>query len=1110
MTRPFDITAPLPSGTLIEASAGTGKTHAVAATVTKALAMDASLRIGEVLVTTFTRNAAAELRERIRSRLIVTATLLRGQAAPIGYTLDELDEHLLDADMSERVSMARRLEQAAVEFDTATIGTIHSVCSRVLRLAGIEAAENPDDDFLDRVLDEVTNDAIVAEAIAGRHWNEGALRELVRHSIADPFLELTADTAAIPEAHHDMIDALPGVLDACVDRARERLRISPGFDELLVRTWDEVTIRDTDTESTKNRKKVLLEILRNRFRLAIVDEAQDTNRLQWEIFHAIFQHDGRGLLVAVGDPKQAIYGFRGGDVNSYLHHAQDGVPPEDGARPRRTLSVNRRSDGPLVAGLNTLMEGAAFGDGIAYVPVEGTPGREQSRVPDLAAVELLDRGGVSLPKVAARKVSALLSQACYSPSREHGPPRPFRPEEICVLVRVNAIGTQIAGELRALGIPVVTGGTASVMESAMAEEVRHLLEAMEKPSSQGKTRRAAATAFFGERLENVADLPEKRILEIQGTIAGLHSALQRKGIAALASTIMANPQMTRLIGTGPDGDRRLVDFAHVMELLEGTSRGRGAHAREILEQFGVLATRDDTSELVSRRVESDAAAVTVMTVHAAKGLQFPCVVVVDRWSFAKKPSGTILFHVGGDRSIDIGNTLPNGSASDDSKEAAKLAKNDELRRLVYVALTRPEHHLCVVRDTGWQDSILRDVVRDSPSPDDSLAADALASIVVRAADDLPEPVRWESSTSDKPIGWAPVPESVVQTYRRTSYSGITSQAERRAPPTDELVGTGQDDEPSHPLPSSDADDGSVPEAPEAMPELAHITIAPLPAGTAFGSMVHKIFEQVEGGRDVPEADLRAKVSRAVESTANVRFLANHRETLAGMVGDSLITPFGGPAGAPFHDHCFADFAPADRLAELDFEMALTNLHAGVQARHVGRILRGCIDTDDPLAKYAERLAGPAFAVPLAGIVNGSIDALLRLPDRPDDSPLLLIADYKTNRLHDPDATNPMVAYAPARLVAAMTEHHYPLQALLYGTAVWRLLRWRLGPKKPPNWDPGECIAGVVYGFIRGMKGRDTPTDASGRRYGVFTWQPPPQIWRRLSDLFAGDLTGVNA
>jgi exodeoxyribonuclease V beta subunit len=102
----------------------------------------------------------------------------------------------------------------------------------------------------------------------------------------------------------------------------------------------------------------------------------------------------------------------------------------------------------------------------------------------------------------------------------------------------------------------------------------------------------------------------------------------------------------------------------------------------------------------------------------------------------------------------------------------------------------------------------------------------------------------------------------------------------------------------------------------------------------------------------------------------------------------------------------------------------------------------------------------------------------------------------------------MEAYAPVRLASAMAEGHYPLQALLYGTAVWRMLRWRLGPRKPAGWDPGECIAGVVYAFLRGMKGEDTPTDAEGRRYGVFTWQPPRAIWRRLSDLLAGDLEGV--
>ena len=147
-------------------------------------------------------------------------------------------------------------------------------------------------------------------------------------------------------------------------------------------------------------------------------------------------------------------------------------------------------------------------------------------------------------------------------------------------------------------------------------------------------------------------------------------------------------------------------------------------------------------------------------------------------------------------------------------------------------------------------------------------------------------------------------------------------------------------------------------------------------------------------------------------------------------------------------------------------------------------------------------------MPLAGLINGSIDAVLRLPGASGTDPRILIADYKTNRLHERDAVHPLAAYAPTRLVAAMAGHHYPLQALVYGTAVWRMLRWKLGRQKPDDWDPGECIAGVVYGYVRGMKGPDTPVDAAGGRYGVFTWQPPPAIWRRLSSLLAGDLTGV--
>ena len=151
-----------PNGTLIQASAGTGKTYSVAALVTLAIAEDPTLRIGNVLVTTYTRNAAAELRERIRDRMLATARLLRDKLAFPGGTPDPLDERLL-ADQATRAEKARRLERAVAEFDTATIGTMHSICAAVLRMGGVPAADTGDSELLDRVIAEVVNDAIVTE-----------------------------------------------------------------------------------------------------------------------------------------------------------------------------------------------------------------------------------------------------------------------------------------------------------------------------------------------------------------------------------------------------------------------------------------------------------------------------------------------------------------------------------------------------------------------------------------------------------------------------------------------------------------------------------------------------------------------------------------------------------------------------------------------------------------------------------------------------------------------------------------------------------------------------------------------------------------------------------
>lgn len=1113
MTKPFSITdaTPLPTGTLVEASAGTGKTHSVAQIVTKAIATDDALRIGEILVTTYTRNAAAELRERIRSRLVVTSLLLKGKPAPAGYTPDDLDEQLLS--MPNSAEMARRLDRAAAEFDTSLIGTIHAVCSRLLRLGGIEAAEPSDDQDRDRVVEEVVNDAVVAEAVAGRHWQETELTKLVKHCMADPFLEFAPDPEPCPEDERLLRQRLRELIRSCRDKARGRMQASPGFDELLVMTWAEIADQATDTAADAQRKEAFRKLLRDRFKLAIVDEAQDTNRLQWELFHAVFPPTGKNVLIAVGDPKQAIYGFRGADVTAYVNHAQDGVPLEDESLPQRTLSVNRRSDGPLLDGLNAVMDGATFGPGISYQEVTPAPERTASQLTGLWPVEFLDVGPMPLVEAAVRKVNEVLTRPHFKPTE----PRPFLPHEVCVLVRSNATGSAIARRLLEFKIPAVTEGTASVMEGQMAADLRCLFEAMEKPSDSGRARQAAATTFFGRRFEEVAKLEETDLQKIRAQIAALHATLQRKGVAAMAADIMADGAMVRRIAMGDGGDRQIVDFAHIVELLNDRTGGRGCHARQMLEHVATLANQPATTDLVSRRVESDAEAVTIMTVHAAKGLQFPCVLVVHGWSPTKSSSKPEIFHREGVRLLDISKAIPDGDIPKAVREAARDADNDELRRLIYVAVTRPQHHLCVLRNGEWQESLLADVLRQSPICNDGIDPAHAESLAVRSAGDLATPVPWTRAPATKAIGIAAMPPTVEQTYRRTSYSGIAKAAARTTANGHDHDGHGHDedlladattagpcneDEPAAAPPTSVA-------APE--PDVSGFEIAPLPAGTTFGTIAHDCFELIEAGPVMPEDQLRSHVRKVVDTVATARFMQDHRNAFAAMLADAMFTPFGGPADAPFRTLRFADFGKDDHLVEMNFEMAMATLASGVRARHVGSVLQrfiGALPPDAPLARYAADLAGPQFDVPLAGLINGAIDAVFRLPGSTRDDPRLLIADYKTNKLHDHDAENPLAFYAPAKLFGAMASHHYLLQSLVYGTAVWRMLRWKLGPRKPAGWDPGECIAGVVYGFVRGMKGAATPEDATGGRYGVFTWQPPEGIWQRLSDLFAGDLSGV--
>jgi exodeoxyribonuclease V beta subunit len=290
------------------------------------------------------------------------------------------------------------------------------------------------------------------------------------------------------------------------------------------------------------------------------------------------------------------------------------------------------------------------------------------------------------------------------------------------------------------------------------------------------------------------------------------------------------------------------------------------------------------------------------------------------------------------------------------------------------------------------------------------------------------------------------------------------------------------------------------------PDGTELRMADLPAGAAFGTLVHSVLERVDTG----VADLPAEVLARCQEAGAGRFAGVDADRLAAALTAVLDTPLGPAAGGL----ALRDVRPADRLSELDFELPLaggdTPLGPGATVGGFADLLRRHLPTDDPFRAYADRLSTAEFAgARLRGYLTGSLDAVLRLPDTsaggsaggsargPSAEPRYLVVDYKTNRLAAPFEPLTPWHYRPAALVEAMIEADYPLQLLLYLVALHRFLCWR-----QPGYDPDRQLAGGLYLFVRGMSGPRTET-FDGAPAGVLAWRPPAELVVALSELIAG-------
>jgi exodeoxyribonuclease V beta subunit len=1096
MSRPatsltsFDLLGDLPTGTtLLEASAGTGKTYAVGALVARFVAEGAA-RLEEMLVITFGRAASQELRERVREQLVVAEHALadpraaRREGGLVGL--------LADVDDDEVGVRRGRLRAALADFDAATIATTHQFCQSVLRSLGVagdsdSGAELVDD--LDDLVVEVVDDVFLRSfgQLVRAPFDRDVALAVARAAVRDPQADLApagAEPGSTPHERHRFAETVR----AEVER-RKRRRGVLSYDDLLSRLAD--ALEDDDSPARQR--------MRQHWRIVLVDEFQDTDPVQWKVLDRAFT--GLATMVLIGDPKQAIYAFRGGDVPTYLAAAET-------AETHRTLDVNRRSDEVLVRALGALLGGAALGDErIVVHPVQAAHPDGRLRDADgrsLAPVRLrlvtsaeahlaVDRARALIAEDLADDVARLLVSGATFEGRR------VEAGDVAVLIySLRHVGL-FQQALRARGIASVVGGGSSVLLTEAGAHWLTLLEALEQPHRSARVRAVALTPFVGLTAAELDEGGDDLTDDVAERVRRWLDMLRARGVAAVNEAVTTDGLAARVLSR-PDGERLLTDLDHLGEVLHEVQHRESLGLPGLLEWLRAERRAARTGNERTRRLDTDARAVQIVTIHASKGLQYPVVhlpLLFNKWL---PDDDTPLFHgPDGRRTLDVGGAADGATL----RRARDEAAGEELR-LTYVALTRAQSQVV----TWWAPT--RDSVNSGLSrllfgrePGVSTVPAVLPSVPAE-----PEAVaaltRWQDEgalslevaqvVGEEPIaGPATAAALGVRTFergvdtewRRTSYSGLI-RAEEQAAGVDsepELEGTVDED--------AEADEEPVGEA--TAPAAVASVVSPmdsLPAGAAFGSLVHGVLEHTD-----PQApDLLAELTARVEEERRWWSVEATTADVAAALVPMQVTSLGPLAGG----RTLASVGLRERLCELDFEIPLAggdHPTAEVPLAAMAEVLRRHLPADDPMRAYADRLTSPALGgQELRGYLSGSIDVVLRVVG-PDER--FLVVDYKTNRLGDVDRPLTAADYTPALMTEAMLHSHYPLQALLYSVVVHRYLRWRL-----PDYDPERHLGGILYLYVRGMCGPETP-EVDGVPCGVFSWRPPAAMVVELSELLDG-------
>jgi exodeoxyribonuclease V beta subunit len=798
----------------------------------------------------------------------------------------------------------------------------------------------------------------------------------------------------------------------------------------------------------------LIADLRTHFPVAMIDEFQDTDATQYEIFERLYFSQDNLSLTMIGDPKQAIYSFRGGDIFTYMKARN---APEVGLW---SLKTNWRSQSDLIKAVNAFFTSHnspfIYDDAINFTEAQAAPqstaaglslnGAIQSpitlwHIPLNEKNKTFSKDLVSqrLNEVTANEIVSLIlagqkGNACFG---DHA----LRSGDIAVLVRTSLEGDALRRVLSIKGVKSVTIGKDKIFDSEEAYALYDLLQAVGHYGDRQSLRQAVANPLLGHDYQHIASILDDSDSWQQwiGNFRDLHNLWIGKGFIAMFQPLLHRLEIAQTLAMSENAERRLTNLLHLGEVLQQQSR-LCAGIDSLLAWFQKQITEADTDE-AELRLESDAALVKIVTIHKSKGLEYPVVFLPFLWNCragSYKPDDLIRFH-----DEQFNPVIDMGSNRREQHECiAEKERLAEDLRLLYVALTRARSKVYL----AWGDvggaaskgqpyqSALAYLLHSEQTPEDltmqlpsgftdpTIIPADLDKLVEKsgnriAVSTLPELTDSVAKQIDNKrvvlVEATPYQAKKVTAWRIASFSSLTRdvhQASHRGSST-----------------------------------LSNDPIFNFPAGSHAGLLLHHLLEELDFS-----ANISAQCSQLIPRFAPRYGLdaPEHHETLVHWIEQVVATELNN------NGLSLSKLNQSQRLNELSFDFALDHLDID-QLNH----LLAQISQPSSISSNIE----PITAVGFQGLITGIIDLIFEFEGK------FYVADYKSNHLgHN------LKDYAPGALSQAIIDRRYDLQYLIYSIALHRYLATRITDYKYETH-----FGGVYYLFIRAMR------PEFGSSYGVF-------------------------